>query len=244
MSQNANEIEGTFAQAWTLLLKNPIIVLPGILLGVAGGFAVFFVVGLVLSSVAVGLATGSDAAGWSAGVATACIAIAIVLALVILQTAFVTGMAGAAWRRGTTTIADGWSAFGRRGWHIVGAMLLLAWIGLVAVIFAPFTLLLSLLAFAVFFMYVGPAVVVGEHGATASIGESCRLAARNFLPSFAIVALLIVVTILAGGVEELFAKVTPLFALPVAMIVQQAAVAYATLVITGEYLKLAEPSAP
>jgi hypothetical protein len=244
MSQSGNDIESTFAQAWTLLLKNPVIVLPGVLLGVAGGFAAIFIVGLVLSSVAVGLATGSDAAGWTAGVVTACIAIAMVMVLVILQMAFVTGMAGAAWRSGTATIADGWSAFGRRGWHIVGAMFLLSWIGLVALIFAPFTLLLSLLAFAVFFVYVAPAVVVGERSATASIAESCRLAGRNLLPAFAIVAILVVVAILAAGAGELFAKVTPLFALPVAMIVQQAAVAYATLVITGEYLKLAEPSAP
>ncbi len=245
MTQNAADLEKTFQRAWALLIANPIVVVPGLVVAGVVILIVFLVAFLSLGAVAVASATGSAAAGWS-GVAIAA-AIAVVLGVVaaIVQTAYVTGMAGAAWTRGTTTLADGWEAFRRSSGEIFLAVVLLVLLGIVAGVLAVFTLTLSLWAYLILFLYVMPAVVLGGLPAGRAIGESCRIAMRNFWPTVGVAAIVILVSVLAGWIGSEFARVMPAGGSILSAILEQAAVAYGTLIIVGEYLKLhpAEPLA-
>lgn len=238
MTQTASDLDNTFQRAWSLLIANLIIVLPGIVLGFVAVAAVFFVALFLLGSVAVTSVSGSTSVGVVTIGLTVVIGFAIFALLAILQTAFVTGMAGAAWERGTAAFADGSAAFSQAGSRILGAMLLLLLIGLGALLVSPITLGLSLLAYLVFFLYVMPAVILGGHTATGAISESCRIAARNFWPTCGVALLVTLITIVAGSLGSGIGHYQYFAGGLTAVLIEQAAFAYATLVVVGEYLKL------
>jgi hypothetical protein len=191
----AADVESTFKRAWALLASNPIVVVPPIVVGIAAGVVVAF--GLIFGGVGALLAgTAADnSAAQGAGIAAIAVVVAIVLAFILVlsvaQAAFTAGMAGAAWQTGKATLADGWNAFRARGLQMFLAMLLLALVGCAAVVLAPVTLLLSLVAYVIFTLYVSASVIVGGRTAGDAIAESFRLAKRNFWPTTDVAARLV-----------------------------------------------------
>ncbi|HTU81229.1 MAG TPA: hypothetical protein VMF61_03815 [Candidatus Acidoferrales bacterium] len=243
MTQTAADLEGTFQRAWTLLVANPIVVVPGLIVAAATVMIAFFVFALGLGGVALAGATGSSSAGLAAlGIAVVTGIVLIVLAAIV-QTAFVTSMAGAAWETGKTTFADGWTALQRSIGEIFLAIVLLALVGIVAAVLAPFTITISLWLYLIFFIYAMPSVIIGGHPASRALSESWRIAARNFWPTVGVAAIVVCVSLIAAVVGAELARIQPFVGTVTSAIVQQAAVAYGTLVIVGEYLKLhaAEP---
>jgi MFS family permease len=238
MTSAGADLEGTFQRAWALLIKNFVIVVPGLVLGLAAGLLVAVVVLFGIVAALAGIAAGGNTFAVSSAVITAIVAFLVVLAMAIVQTAFITGMAGAAWATGTTTLSDGWNALRQRGVQIFYMMLLMFAIGCAALILAPVTLLLSLFAYVIFFIYVSSSVIIGGCDAREALADSCRLAARNFWPTTGLAALVVCVSLVGAVVGSEIGHVQPFLGSLTAIVVQQAVLAYATLAIVGEYLKL------
>lgn len=225
MTQSARDFESTFAHAYTLLVRNPIIVVPGVVIGLIAAAA----------EEAVQLFTES------AFVFFGDIAIfAIALALTLVQMAYVTGMAGGAWRHERTNLRDGWEALAHRAVPAAGAGALLLFMGFCAAVLAEPTLGLTLLAYAVFFVYTMASVVIGGRAPIAGIVESASTATKNVLPTIGVVALIAVIAALGGWLGSLAGHLSDVVGWIVSGLIQQVVVAYATLVVAGEYLKLTQ----
>ncbi len=238
--QSSEDLGNTFSRAWQLLSDNWIMIVPGIVIGVVAALVVY-VLGLFGFATAVGF--GAVGLG-GAGVASAFLSVVVIGVILLLATilviAYTTGMAGAAWRTGRATIDDGSAAFRTDGTQILVAVVLLFLIGIVAVALAVPTLGLAFLAYYIFFLYVLPAVIVGGRSGSDAIGESARLASKNFLTTLAVVILLAVAFFVATYVAHWFGGI-PLLGMIVRQLILQIVTVYATLVIVGEYLKLTSP---
>jgi hypothetical protein len=223
MTQGVRDFESTFAHAWTLLVRNPIIVLPGIVIGLiaaAAGEAVEFLTAssfFLIGDVAI---------------------FAVALALTLVQMAYVTGMAGGAWRHERTNLRDGWEALSHRVVPAAGAVVLMLLMGFCAAVLAPPTLGITLLIYAVFFVYTMASVVIGGRAPIAAIAESASTALKNALPTIGVVALIAVIAALGGWLGSLLGNVSELAGWILSGLIQQVIVAYASLVVAGEYLKL------
>ena len=236
MTQSVRDLENTFVRSWQLLVRNPIIIVPPLVLGVAGGALALYASNLVHALIF----TGASDATVNAVSQTIddVFQTVVTVAVAILEIAFVTGMAGAAWRTGRTRLSDGQSAFTHRGLQILAAMALLFIIGVCAAALAPVTFLVSLIAYAVFFIYTMAAVIIGDENAVEALGESCRLAAGNIGPTLAVIGLIVAITVVEA------VTITALGAAPNWLVfvanglLQQIVVTYAALVVAGEYLKL------
>jgi hypothetical protein len=231
-------VDNIVVRSWRVFRMNPIIVAPGVVFG--------FVTGILALLFAPAPLPDTTAFSWSLVVANLPPVIAIVLVSLVgymATVAFTTGMAAAAWRNGTTTIADGVSAFRRDGRHVAVATLGLVGIAIVAVILAVPTLLLSVFAAVVMFMYVMPAAVVDDMPGFAAIAVSFRIAKRRFgvslLIAVGIAALQAVVGVVSGALAHI-----PFLGPVVQAILDQAAVAFATVVVVGEYINLRSAEAP
>jgi hypothetical protein len=228
------ERANVFAAAFALLRRNWIIVVPSLVVGAIGAA----IAGVVSSQDAGG--SFSDYSG-GPGVFLAFLnlivgATAQILAAIV-AIAFTTGMAGAAWTRGTASLADGAQAFKREGVRVFFAMVLLLILGFIAAVLAEPTFFISLVAYATFMIYTMAAVIVGDRPAVQAILDSISIAARNFGTTILVVALIFGIAILASLVGRL-AHGVPFVGPVLETIVLQVVVAYATLVVVGEYLKL------
>jgi len=224
MTQSARDLENTFAHAWTLLVRNPVIIVPGI----------------VLAAVGAGLEYALRA--WiSDDLTYAIVLIVLAFALGLVQMAYVTGMAGAAWRDERARLHDGLIAFEHRGAAVGGAWLLLVVIGFCAAVLAGATFGVTLIAFAVFFIYTMAAVVIGDRRPVKAITESAGLALRNVMPTIGVVGLIVVIAAAGGWLGALAGRFSDPAGWLVSGVLQQVIVAYATLVVAGEYLKLTTP---
>lgn len=233
MSETA-DARSIFSRAFSLLTHNWIIVLPSFVIGVVVS---------ILTGILTGPDTGSisDLQGTGTSVFTYFIE-TIVLSLATLagstlSIAFTTGMAGAAWERGTATLADGAHAFARNPLNAVGALIVLFVLGFIAAALIIPTFFLSVVAYALFFIYTMPSVLVGERTFTEAVVESCTIAARNFKTTVLVVLLIVAVAIVASIAGHVLAAI-PLLGSIVSALLTYGVVAYATLVITGEYLQL------
>lgn len=240
MTQSAREFEHTFANAWTLLLRNPLIVGACIVTGLLAAGAQFLVEG-AMAGVAIS-GNGSRDALEAITTFAQIVLFVVSLAISLVQMAYVTGMAGAAWRSGRASLADGWSALSHRLPALAAATVLLLLIGICAAVLAPITFLVTLLAYAVFFIYTIAAVVIGERPPIAAIVESASLALANIMPTLGVVLIVAVIAAAGGWLGHLVGGVNEEAGWLVAGLLQQIIVAYATLVIAGEYLNFA--SAP
>lgn len=239
--QSSEDLGNTFGRAWQLLSENWIMIVPGIVIGIVAAVIVY-VLGLFGFASAVGFGTvGMGGAGVASAFLSAVVIGVILLLATILVIAYTTGMAGAAWRTGRATLDDGAAAFRADGMQILVAVVLLFLIGIVAVALAVPTLGLAFLAYYIFFLYVLPAVIVGARSGSDAIGESARLAARNFLATLAVVVLLAIAFLIATWVARLFGGI-PLLGMIVRQLILQIVTVYATLVIVGEYIKLTSPA--
>lgn len=245
MTQSVRDIENTFAHAWDLLAHNWVMVVPGLVLGVVGG-AISFAVGAGLVA-ALGLpaaemsgrAAGGDV-GFVSQVIYAVVMLVVAMLVSIVQMAYVTGMAGAAWQHGRVSLADGWDAFSHRSIQLSLATVLLFVIGICAAVLAPVTFFVTLAIYMVFLIYTMASVIIGKRDALAAIAESCRLTLANVLPTLAVVALIAVLALAGGLIGNLVGRATPFGGGLVAGVLQQIIVAYASLVVAGEYLKLSK----
>jgi hypothetical protein len=231
-------IENVFARSWALLTRNWIIIVPGLVVGLAVG-----IIGQLLAPPAyVDADAGVIVTGGSflGNMTRGLVGFALSILAFIANQAFTTGMAGAAWERGTATLADGAASFQEDAGRIVVTALGLIVLGAAALLLAPFTLGLSFLALLVFALYSFPAAIVGNRPGFSSIAESFAIARARFVPTL-IVAVLIcaiffVVALLAG-----LLTFAPLIGPILSGCITQAFAAYATLVVVGEYLNFRGP---
>lgn len=225
---------GIFARARALLLRNWIIVLPAIVIGFLTNFIVQFLAGA--SDVSLSDFNGSGQAMFEAYLSSMIIA-AIQIFGSVLTVAVTTGMAGAAWSKGTATLGDGFSAFAKHPWSATGAILLMIVLGFVAGALIIPTFFISVLAFAIFFIYTMAAVLVGDKSPVEAIVESCTIAAAN-LRTTVLVVLLIFAVAVAAFIMARFAAAVPLAGPVLEALLTYTVVAYGTLVVVGEYLQL------
>jgi hypothetical protein len=232
----ARDLENTFARAWQLMVHNWIIVIVPLLFGIAGGL-LQFLFGALFGAFAI-TGNGSQDALYAIHDFVDVLILLVSTAVSLIQMAYVTGMAGGAWEHGRATLADGARPFARRFWPIVGAALLLFIIAICAATLAPATFYVTVIAFVVLCIYTMASVIIGGRGPVEGVIESCRLSAANLGPTAGVVALIVVIAALGGLIGQLLGAVSNLLGWVVAGILQQIIVAYASLVIAGEYLKL------
>jgi hypothetical protein len=152
----------------------------------------------------------------------------------ILSIAYTTGMADAAWRDGRARFSDGARAFRRDAGHVLVAMLLLLAIGFVAAVAAPYTLGLSLFVYMFFCIYTMAAAVAGERPGVLALRESIDIAFARPLTTLLVVAGIVAIAFAMGLLAEVLGR-TPLVGPLVSGVVVQIVIAYATLVVVGEY---------
>jgi len=210
-----------FVRSGTLLARNVKIIVPGLAIGFVAAVLQY---GLEPSP----YADFSSDYGWRL------LQGAVVLISSILSIAFTTGMADAAWRAGRAAFADGLRAFHREAGHVLMAMLALFAIGFAATALVPFTVGLSLVVYVFFCVYTMAAAVVGERPGIVAVGESARIAFGRPLPTLGVVLAIVVTAFVSSAVASELGDM-PFVGPFVAAVAQQIAIAYATLVIVGEY---------
>jgi hypothetical protein len=232
-----------FRGAWLLLQRNPVIIVPSIIVAIISAALEH---ALSVSGIASwGFFGNLDAQGagafWMFFGTIVELGIRILGALVAI--AFTVGMAGAAWANGRATLADGLAALRRDGFQALLALGVLFLIGVAAAALVVPTFGLSVLVYMVFLLYTMPGVIVGGRSATEATIESIQLAARNFGVTLAVVLLIIVLAI-AGGIAGDALGRLPLLGTAIGWIVMEAFVAYAMLVVVGEYVRLPKSFTP
>jgi hypothetical protein len=241
MTQSARDLESTFVHAWQLLARNWVLVLPGLVLAVLSAVTQFVFVVVVLGTYVI-TGNGSEDALVASRAFVAIAIVVISIAYALAQMAYVTGMAGGAWQHGRTTLRDGWSALAHRFGPILAAAALLFLIGLCAAVLSTVTFLVPLAVYAIFFIYTMASVIIGNRGPVDAIAESARVALKNFWPTVGVVVLIVVISALGAWVGDLIGHVSAFAGWLVAGVLQQVIVAYASLVVAGEYLKLTNQS--
>jgi hypothetical protein len=230
-------VENVFARAWDLLSRNWTIIVPGVVVGL--------IVGIVSGVYSLsqpdtyGVPSGTAMTftyGFGAFVGGLVLAVVAIAGYIITQ-CYTAGMAGTAWQRGTTTLADGTRAVNEDAGNVLSAAIYLFLFGIVAVILAPFTLFLSVFAFYLFTLYTIAAAVVGNRRGMDAIRESFAIAKSRFGTTLIIGILLGLLQLVGKLIAHAF-SFAPLLGPIVAAIISQIVVAYAVLVIVGEYLVL------
>ncbi len=239
MTQSVRDLEGTFARSWVLLRSNWIIIVPGIVIGVIGAAAQYGI-GLLIGTAFVVSGNGSGDALYAEQAVTAVTSVIVAAGFALVQLSYITGMAGACWQQGRTTLGDGWSALAHRLLPMIGTWLLLELLAVCAAVFAPVTFYLSLAIYAIFIIYTFASVIIGEHGPVAAIAESSSLAFTNFGPTLGVIALVLAIALVGALLGSLISRVSPMAGALVAGVLEQVIVAYASLVVVGEYLKLTD----
>ncbi len=190
---NISEI---FSRSWALLRANPIVLAPLLI-----PLLLFIVIALVVAAIVIAVIAHADGSSWpritsAKGLPSAPILCGVAafyltgIALEVALFAGLYGLAAAAWTRGTATAADFWRAAGTRFWPICASIVGFIGLGIVAVLLVIPTLGVAFLALPLFTVFVFPAVVAGQRGGFAAIGESIRLVRANLLTSVLTVVLL------------------------------------------------------
>ena len=230
-------VESVFSRAWELLTRNWVIIVPGIVIGL--------IVGIISGLLAPHYYTSADYQN-NPGLAMANVGSAFLRGILIAgvgilgyiaTTAYTVGMAGAAWTRGSTTLADGSAALQEESGNILITAVGLILLGIVAAVLALPTITLSLLAFWIFTLYAMPAAVIGKRPGFSSITESFQIAVKRFVPTL-IIAIVIAVISFVIGLVTLPLHFIPFLGPIISAVITQIVIAYATLVVVGEYLNL------
>lgn len=218
-------VESLLARSWRLLNANWYIIVPGLAIGIGAGI----VIGLLALA---GYHPDQSAPSPFAPVAALLSSTVWVIAS-ITSLAYTTGMAQAAWETGKASFDDGRRAFRENGVQVFVALIVLTIIGMMALLLTIPTLGLSLLAFAFFFLYTIPFVVVRDCTALDAIAASCRFAMQNF-------AATLLITVVMGALA--FAALLPMTLLAIVPFagpllsgaLVQAIAAFFALLIVGE----------
>jgi hypothetical protein len=215
------ETGNVFGRAWRLLCRNLAIVVPGLVVGALAAVAAQLIM----------MAAPAPEAGgdlwWILLDVTQILA-------AILTISYTTGMADAAWRSGHAGFSDGRRAFRREGGHVLVAMLCLLVLGAAAAVLAPFTFELTLVAYVYFCSYTMASAVVGERPGLLAVRESAQIAFSRPLPTLVMVAGVFGIAFGLGALA-LGSAALPLLGPLISDLVVQAVIAYAVLVIVGEY---------
>lgn len=227
----------TLRRALLLLRRNPSIVVPSIVVALLGALAAHALSdsGYLSWGFFADLGAQGPSAFWQFLATIVALGLRVLGALVAI--ACTIGMADAAWSTGRATLRDGLEALRRDGAQVLAALLLLFLIGLVASALVIPTFGVSLLAYMIFMLYAMAAVVVADRAAPDAIVESVQLAARNLGITFVLVVLIVGLAIAGALLGDLAARI-PLLGQAISWVFEQAVVAYATLVVVGEYAKL------
>jgi hypothetical protein len=224
-----------------LLTRNWIIIVPGIVIGLIVGI----VNDLLVPPQTYGDPTTNIGATsqHAASVVSGTIASIVSIAGFVITQCYTVGMAGAAWARGRTTLGDGAAALREDAGHVLVAAIGLFVLGIVAVVLVPFTLFLSLFVYYLFMLYVIPAAVVGNLPGMKAIGESVAIARSKFGTTLLIGIVLGAIALLGNVIALIFAF-APLLGPIISALITEIVVAFASLVLVGEYLNLRGTSAP
>jgi hypothetical protein len=228
-------VENIFSRAWELLSRNWAIIVPGVVVGLVVGVitGIFTLMQPAGEPIGVVSAVANGIGSFAASLIVAVVAVA---GYIVTQ-CYTAGMAGAAWARGTTTLADGARALTEDGGNVLMAAVGLFVCGVVAAILAIPTLGISFLVFYLFTMYTIAAAVVGNRRGFDALRESFAIARAKFGTTLIIGILLFLLSLVGGIIGHLFSY-APLLGPIVSAVITQIIVAYATLVIVGEYLIL------
>lgn len=237
MTQSMRDLENTFERAIDLLVHNAVLIVPGIVLAIVGTLLQAFIADVLFARLQMTGNGSADAAAAIQAFASIVLTLAAV-AVGTVQMAYVTGMSGGAWLHGRTSLRDGWDALSHRWLPVIAAFLLLLLIGACAMVLGTVTFYVPVLVYAVFFIYTMAAVVIGGKDAVSGIVQSAQIALANLGPTAAIVGIIVLIAVAGGWLGNLIGHFSGLAGWFVAGILQQITVAYASLVVAGEYLKL------
>jgi hypothetical protein len=222
-------LESVFSRAWELLTRNWIMIVPGIIIGIIVGVIKALLTPTILYNADGTVVIGSAMAMAGSGLLVGFIGM---LGYLITQ-GIASAMAAAAWQRGTTTLDD---ATGNINKLLPTAGILFLLIIVATIISLP-TLFLSFLAYYLFTLYAFPATVISNVSGFEAVKRSFRLTLARFVPTAIIAALIFVIGLCAafiGGALHFVPFLGPI----VSAVLSQIVVAYAMLVIVGEYLNL------
>jgi hypothetical protein len=230
-----------FIRAWDLLSRNWSIIVPGVVVGLVVGVitGIFSLVQPAGEPIGV---VSSVAHGAASFVSSLIVAIVAVAGYIVTQ-CYTAGMAGAAWQRGTATLADGARAVNEDAGNVLVAAIGLLICGIIAALLLIPTLGLSIFVFYLFTMYTIAAAVVGNRRGFDALRESFAIARAKFGTTLIIGIVLFLLSLVGNIIGHLFSY-APLLGPIVSAIVTQIIVAYATLVIVGEYLVLRPAAMP
>jgi len=237
MQAPSTGVESTFSRSWELLTKNWVIIVPGLVIGFIVGIIDYLVVPHTDAGGS-SVVTGMAAAGGGL--------VAVIVNVVgeIVALCYVTGMAGAAWRRGKAELSDGSAAFQRDAGNTFIAMIGLFVVFIIAVILAIPTLTISLWLALYFFIYTFAAAIVGERPGFAAMADSFRISTKRVGPTLIIVVIIAVIAVLSGIVGAVLSFI-PFLGPIAAAVLSEIVLAYVTLVVVGEYLALRDvPGVP
>ena len=236
MQSPQTSVESVFSRAWQLLAANWIIIVPGLVIGFIVGVIEF----LLIPHYAVG---DAPIVGYPTNAAAGILGSLVILLGIVLAQCYMTGMAGAAWAKGKTDLSDGSRAFQRDAGNTLVAIIGLFLVGVLAAILALPTLGISLLLYAYFCIYTFPAAIVGERPGFAAIGDSIRIASKRVGPTLIVVVIVALIVVCGSAISGLL-NFIPFLGPIVGAMFSEAILAYATLVVVGEYLALRDAAKP
>jgi hypothetical protein len=222
-------VENIFGRAWDLLMKNPAILLPGLIVGLIVGILTGL---LALPPIDTSDPTAVSHLDLAARGLNAALLVAISTLATIVNNAYTIGMSGAAWMRGTARLSDGATAFRLEGGKLFVAIVLLF---IIEAVLTIVTFGIGALIFEFFALYVFAATVIGNDNFGRALRESFAISTRRFIPTIVIIISLFVVAIVVG-VATIPLRFIPFIGPIVAAIVLQGVVSLFNLVIVGEYL--------
>ena len=222
--------ENVFARSWALLSQNWVIILPGLIVAIIAG-----VLTALLTPQTTYVGDNSTVTVTNVNFLSSFLVAIIGILAAIITISFTTGMAGAAWQTGKTSLTDGSAAFSREGGHVFTAMIFLIIVGIVGALLAPFTIGLSILVLFFLFPYTMAAAVIGNFGGIDALRESYRIATQHISTTIIIIVVAGVIAFcgaLVAGLLHAIWLIGPL----ISEIINQAVLAYLTLVLVGVYL--------
>lgn len=230
-----------FLRSWQVLARNWIIVVPPFVVGIAGAAASAALSRSGLLSWQFFGDMNAQGAGAFWLFFETIVAMALRIAGAVVAIAFTAGMAAAAWSHGTARFSDGAAALRRNGLQAFFALILLTLLGVFAAALVVPTFGISVLAYLIFLLYTMPGVVVGGRNATDAIVESIALAWRSFGVTLCVVLLIVGLAVAGAWLGDVAARL-PVLGEVLGWVVMEAVVAYATIVVVGEYLQLNRPA--
>jgi hypothetical protein len=219
-----------FSRAFALLIANPIVLLPALIIGVFAGLA-----GGSIAPPAAPVDTSDPTSLVAAQAGTRYLGTVIVFGATLLAgvliDALTIGMAGAAWDRGRTGLADLGASLRANGPRLAATVIVYA---LAQAVLTVLTFGLGGLVFGFFALYVFAGVALGDRTFATALRESVAITGRRFASSLTLVVLLFAVAIVlsVGAAVIPFPPHVGALAAVVAIALLRA---YANLVIAGEY---------